>query len=261
MIHWRRDRLPTPVFLGFPCGSAGKELACNAGGLGSIPGLGRSPGEGKDYPLWYSGLENSMDFTVHGVTKSQIWLSDLHFHRTAYSEKASWRRQGSGLDLLWSLSPFKVCFCLFWFLPLRRPARASGWKSLKEASLKRNIMIMNKEKDRMQTLLLLLLLLSRFSRVWLCATPETASYQAPLSLGFSRQEHWSGLPFPSPMHESESENEVAQSYPTLSDLMDCSLPGSSVHGIFQARVLEWGAIAFSEMQTLATLYCTTKELG
>ena len=52
-------------------------------------------------------------------------------------------------------------------------------------------------------LLLLLLLLSRFSRVRLCATPETAAYQAPPSLGFSRQEHWSGLPFPSPMHESE----------------------------------------------------------
>ena len=52
-------------------------------------------------------------------------------------------------------------------------------------------------------LLLLLLLLSRFSRVWLCATPETAAHQAPPSLGFSRQEHWSGLPFPSPMHESE----------------------------------------------------------
>ena len=47
------------------------------------------------------------------------------------------------------------------------------------------------------------LLLSRFSRVRLCATPQTASYQAPLSLGFSRQEHWSGLPYPSPMHESE----------------------------------------------------------
>ena len=84
-----------------------------------------------------------------------------------------------------------------------------------------------------------LLLLSRFSHVQLCATPETAAHQDPLSLGFSRQEHWSGLPFPSPMHESE----VAQSCPTLSDLMDCSLPGSSVHGIFQARVLEWGAIA------------------
>ena len=47
------------------------------------------------------------------------------------------------------------------------------------------------------------LLLSRFSRVQLCATPEMAAYQAPPSLGFSRQEHWSGLPFPSPMHESE----------------------------------------------------------
>ena len=90
-------------------------------------------------------------------------------------------------------------------------------------------------------LLLLLLLLSCFSRILLCATPETAAHQAPPSLGFSRQEHWSGLPFPSPMHESE----VAQSCPTLSDPMDSNAPGSSVHGIFQARVLEWGAIAFS----------------
>ena len=52
-------------------------------------------------------------------------------------------------------------------------------------------------------MLLLLLLLNHFSRVQLCATPKTAAHQAPLSLGFSRQEHWSGLPFPSPMHESE----------------------------------------------------------
>ena len=89
----------------------------------------------------------------------------------------------------------------------------------------------------------LLLLLSRFSRVRLCATPQTAAHQPPLTLGFSRQEHWSGLPFPSPMHENESE--VGQSCPTLRDPMDCSLPGSSIHGIFQARVLEWGAIAFS----------------
>ena len=87
----------------------------------------------------------------------------------------------------------------------------------------------------------MLLLLSRFSRVLLCATPEMAAHQALLSLGFSRQEHWSGLPFPSPMSESE----VAQSCRTLSDPMDCSLPGSSIHGIFQARVLEWGAIAFT----------------
>ena len=81
--------------------------------------------------------------------------------------------------------------------------------------------------------LLLLLLLSRFSCVRLCATPQTASYQAPLSLGFSR------------CMKVKSESEVAQSCPTLSDPMDCSLPGSTVHGIFQARVLEWGATAFS----------------
>ena len=56
---------------GFPCGSSGKESACNAGDLGSTPGLGRSPGEGKGYPLQYSGLENSMDCVVHGVGKSQ----------------------------------------------------------------------------------------------------------------------------------------------------------------------------------------------
>ena len=87
-------------------------------------------------------------------------------------------------------------------------------------------------------MLLLLLLLSSVSRVRLCASLETAAHQVPPSLGFSRQEYWSGLPFPSPMHESESE--VAQSCLTLSDHMNSSLPGSSV----QARVLEWVAIAF-----------------
>ena len=56
---------------GFPCGSAGKESTCNAGDLGSIPELGRPPGEGKGYPLQYSGLENSMDCTVYEVAKSQ----------------------------------------------------------------------------------------------------------------------------------------------------------------------------------------------
>ena len=68
-----------------------------------------------------------------------------------------------------------------------------------------------------------------------------ATHEAPPSLGFSRQEHWSGLPFPSPMHESESE--LAQSCLTLSDPMDYSPPSSSIHGILQARVLERGAIA------------------
>ena len=59
------------VFLGFPCGLAGKESPCNVGDLGSIPKLGRSLGEGNGYPLQYSGLANSIDCIVHGVTKSE----------------------------------------------------------------------------------------------------------------------------------------------------------------------------------------------
>ena len=68
--------------LGFLCGSAGKESACNEGDMGSIPGLGRSPREGKGYPLQYSGLENSMVCVVYGVTKSRTRLRDFHFHFT-----------------------------------------------------------------------------------------------------------------------------------------------------------------------------------
>ena len=62
-------------------GSAGKESACNVGDLGSTPGLGRSPGEGKGNPLQYSALGNSKDCIVHGVTKSWTGLSDFHFHK------------------------------------------------------------------------------------------------------------------------------------------------------------------------------------
>ena len=70
-----RDRLPSPICLGFPCGSTGKESTCNAGDLGLIPESGRSPGGGHGNPLQYSCLENPMDrgvwwATVHGVTKS-----------------------------------------------------------------------------------------------------------------------------------------------------------------------------------------------
>ena len=85
----------------------------------------------------------------------------------------------------------------------------------------------------------LLLLLSHFSHVRLCATP---------SLGFSRQEPTGvGCHFLLQCIKVKSESEVTQSCLTFRDPMDCSLPDSSVHGIFQARVLEWGAIAFSEM--------------
>ena len=75
-ICWRRERLSIPVFLGFPGGSAAKESACNVGDLGSIPGLGRSPGGGNGNPLLYSCLENLMDrgawwAAVLGVAESQ----------------------------------------------------------------------------------------------------------------------------------------------------------------------------------------------
>ena len=92
------------------------------------------------------------------------------------------------------------------------------------------------------------------SRVRLLATPWTAAYQAPPSMGFSRQEYWSGVPLPSPvtllaiilMPAAAAAAKSLQSCLTLCDPMDCSLPGSSVDGIFQARALEWGAVAFSE---------------
>ena len=132
----------------------------------------------------------------------------------------------STLGRLFSLSVFVECVCTH---SIREWIACSWWRQYLETQL----------------LLLLLLLLSHLSRVRLCATPETAAHEAPLSLGFSRQEHWSGLPFPSPCMKVKSESEVAQSCLTLSDPMDCSLPSSSIHGIFQARVLEWGAIAFS----------------
>ena len=69
-ISWRRDKVPTPVFLGFPGGSAGKEFACNVDDLGLILRLATQ--------LQYSGLENSIDCIVHGVAKSQIQMRDFH---------------------------------------------------------------------------------------------------------------------------------------------------------------------------------------
>ena len=90
-----------------------------------------------------------------------------------------------------------------------------------------------------------MLLLSRFSRVQLCATPETAAHQAPRPWDSPGKNTGVSCHFLLQCMKVKSESEVAQSCPTLSNFMDCSLPGSFVHGIFQARVLEWGAIAFS----------------
>ena len=80
-ISWGSDRLPTPVFWGFPYGSAGKEFVCNVGDVGSVPVLGRFSGEGKGYLIQYSGLENAMGRIVHGVTKSQTGLSYFYFRK------------------------------------------------------------------------------------------------------------------------------------------------------------------------------------
>jgi len=88
--------------MGFPCGSADKESACNVGDLGLIPGLGRSPGEGKGYPPQYSGLENSMDCIVHGVTKSQTQLSNVSLLTISIRRYLSVRCD-------FSVCPFKVC--------------------------------------------------------------------------------------------------------------------------------------------------------
>ena len=85
-ICWRRDRLLSRVFLGFPGGSAGKESTQSTRDLGLIPGLGRSPGEGNGYPLQYSGLENSMDCRVHGVAKSGTQLSNFTFFHFLHRE-------------------------------------------------------------------------------------------------------------------------------------------------------------------------------
>ena len=106
--------------MGFPCGSAGKESICNAGDLGSIPVLGWSPGKGKGYPLQYSGLENSMDCTVHGVSRSRTRLSDFYYF-VIYQETPSFpvllvRRDGSKVknNLSLSLSLF-FCFLFLFF--------------------------------------------------------------------------------------------------------------------------------------------------
>ena len=88
-----------------------------------------------------------------------------------------------------------------------------------------------------------MLLLSHFSRVQLCATPQTTAHQAPRPWDSPGKNTGVGCHFLLQCMKVKSESEVAQSCPTLSDPMDCSLPGSSIHGIFHAKVLDWGAIA------------------
>ena len=150
--------------LGFPGGSDGKESAYNAGGWASIPGSGRSSGEGNGNPLQYSCLENSMDrghwwATVHVVTKLLL-LSCFSCVQLCNPI------DGSPPD-----SP----------IPGILQARTLEWVAISFSKA-------GKWKVKVKSL----------SRVRLFATPWTATYQAPPSMGFSRQEYWSGLPLPSP---------------------------------------------------------------
>ena len=105
--------------LGFPCGLASKESACNVEDLGSILGLGRSPGEEKGYPLQKSGLENSI---VHGVAKSQTQLNDFHF--TSMELYAM-------ILVFWMLS-FKPPFSLSSFTLIKRLFSFSSFSALEE---------------------------------------------------------------------------------------------------------------------------------
>ena len=112
------------TILGLPCGSAGKESACNAGDLGSIPELGRYPGERKGYPLQYSGLENSMDriawqVIVHGVAKNWTYLSMCHCHSS--KEQASFNLVAAvTIYSDFEAEENKICHC-FHFPPFYLP--------------------------------------------------------------------------------------------------------------------------------------------
>ena len=91
-ICWRRDWLPTPVFLGFPGSSAGKESTCNVGDLGSIPGLGRSLGEGKGYPLQYSWASLVAQLVKNLPAMRETWVHSLGWEDPLEKGKATHSR-------------------------------------------------------------------------------------------------------------------------------------------------------------------------
>ena len=170
--------------IGLPCSSNSKESACNAGDLGSIPGLGRSSGEGNDNPLQYSCLENSMDRGTMSMGLQSIgsqrvghdWATNPYTIRLLIQYDAA--AAAKSLQSCPTLcdprdgSPS---------VPVILQARTLEWVA---------ISFSNAWKWKVKMKLL--------SRVQLLAIPWTAAYQAPLSMGFSRQDYWSGWPLPSP---------------------------------------------------------------
>ena len=141
--------------MGFPCGSAGKESACNAGDLGSIPGLRRSPGGGKGCPVQYSGLEKSRDCRVHGVAKHQAQLS------LSLSDNDEFSNSPSGCLLFY-------LFCLNLYITV-------SFQSI--CSIQPN-----------SVLCLVAQLCPTFVTLW------TVAHRLLCPWGLSRQEYWSGSP-------------------------------------------------------------------
>ena len=229
--------------LGFPGCSVAKNRSANVGDPGLIPGLGRSPGEGNGNPLYYSSLENSMDrgawgAIVQGLQKSWTCTFFVVGQRKdcSYiggcletSMSSTWTflvaQMVQTLPAVWETwaqsDPWvgKIPWRRAWwptpvFLPRKSPRTEESGRpqSMRlqrvrhDWATKRTHALYPPDRSNTSFPVMtpkMLLLLSHFGRVRLCATPQMAAHQAPPSLGFSRQEHWSGVPFPSPMQESE----------------------------------------------------------
>ena len=222
----------TDEMMSLPDASDGKESAYNAGDQGSITGSGRSPGEGNGNPLQYCCLENSMEgrawwATVHGVVKSRTRLSDFTFTFTSKEHPGLISFRMDWLDLLAVQGTLKsllqhhtskasILWCPAFFI-----LQISHHKCCCCCCCVSSVMSDSMQPHRWQP--------TRLHHPWDSPDKNTGV----------------GCHFLLQCMKMRSESEVAQSCPTLHHPIDCSLPGFSVHGIFQARVLEWGAIAFS----------------
>ena len=207
---------------GFPCGSAGKESAYNVGNLGSIPELGRSSGEGNGYPLQYSGLENSMDYSRGSLRVGHSWVT---FTFTILMWNSNW----TGCPAFYLPTP--VSFHLYLEPPVILLSQSASLFSFGEDSVKKK---------------------SPFS--WSFSW-HTLSHQPSYNHPLIKWRMGGNLDvlkyFPKCYLILPSNPEryvcvlVAQSCSTLSDSMDYSPPGSSVHEILLSRILEWVAISSS----------------
>ena len=178
-----REKQPEAALSRNYCGSAGKESACNVGDMGSIPGLGRSPGEGKGFPLQYSGLENSMDCTAKSLQSCPTLCNPI-----------DGSPPGSPVPGILQARTLELAAISF--------PNAWKWK-VKVKSL---------------------------CRVRPSATPWTAAHQAPPSIGFSRQEYWSGVPLPSPTVQSKGSQRVRHNWVTFIFIMGAQGYGSAARG-------------------------------